>query len=227
MSAQESSSNQDGDAIMLAQFAETHNDWRYQDGRVEGAVRLYVSTCALLATVVVGIIALYPDVKNSNLVWWVSVVLTPFLFALGVFTARRVKNSTISRERRMFAISLAKRYFQDKYPKVAEYLPVNVRTADALPAWGDKEKRRAEGEQLTVSFPDGIVLFVFILNSCFCGLFFYSVFTVAEVADRLRQVRLEVLPTTAVLVALAVVVAFLWQNGGYRASKRKFNRRQK
>ena len=227
MDAEKDKTNPDSDAIMLAQFTETHNDWRYEDGRVEGAVRLYLSTCAILASVTVGVFALYPNVKNPNLFWWLSIVLTPFLFALGTFTTRRVKNSTISRERRMFAINLTKRYFQDKYPGVANYLPVNVKTADPLPAWGDEDKRRAEGDQLTVSFPDGIVYFILVLNSVLCGLFFYSIFALIRTTAVSRLNGREDFLTTLAISIFTALAAYLWQDESYRASKKKFNDRKK
>lgn len=160
-----------GDQFMLAQFSEMNEDLRHYDRRIETALNIYAAVWALLFA---GIITLYGDgeTRDWQLLLRVAGVPSFVLFSLGLFTVRRVVNSTISRDRRRAAANLAQRYFTLRAPNISSYLPTLGRTP--RPSKSTFRKLKSLRRDYDVSFPNGIAYFIIMLNSLLAGLFVVS-----------------------------------------------------
>lgn len=161
-----------GDQFMLAHFSEMNEDLRHYDRRIETALSIYAAVWALLLA---GIITLYGDGKTRDwqLLLRVAVVPSFILFFLGFFTVRRVVNSTISRDRRRAAANLVQHYFTLRAPHISSYLPKFGRTP--RPSRSTSQELKSLRRDYDVSFPDGIVRSIIVLNSLLVGLFAVSV----------------------------------------------------
>jgi hypothetical protein len=78
---------------------------------------------------------------------------------------RRVKNASVSRDRRQFAINLVKVYFQNNDSVLSSYLPVHKATPRPLQVTSDEDKKDDEKAQAEISYPDGIAGFIFSVNT--------------------------------------------------------------
>ncbi len=213
----------------MAQFAEMNTDWRYHDAKIESTIRLYVSVYALVISVLGGSAAFYSGPREMDLLFWLLLPVIPPLIFLGFFTARRVKNATISRNRRQLSINLIKLYFQQKDPGIEPYLPVYVSTPQPLQSKDDECKRHEEREQWVVSFPNGIIYFIITLNSALFGLFVYALCRSLDIAGIARRTapKLEIVLPVWIITVLASITFFLWQRSRYRRSKRGYKQKQK
>ncbi|MDQ3399045.1 MAG: hypothetical protein M3511_15005 [Deinococcota bacterium] len=154
-----------GEQFMLDHFSEMNQDFRHYDQRIETALNIYAAAWALLLA---GVITLYSDTRDSQLILQIAGVPAAILYALGFFTVRRVVNSTISRARRRTAANLAQHYFTLQTPDISPYLVTLGRTPECLKSIFEEPKYR--GEKYEVSFPDGIVYFIIVSNSLLMGL---------------------------------------------------------
>ncbi len=161
-----------GDQFMLAHFSEMNEDLRHYDRRIETALSIYAAVWALLLA---GIITLYGDseTRDWQLLLRVAGVPAFVLFFLGFFTVRRVVNSTISRDRRRAAANLVQHYFTLRAPHISSYLPKFGRTP--RPSRSTSQELKSLRGNYDVSFPNGIVHFIIMLDSLLAGLFAVSV----------------------------------------------------
>lgn len=153
--------------FLIVQLSEMSEDWRHLDKRIETALTLYISVC----TLIVGGIAVASSNNDSfNILRWEVGVAALVLCAYGFFTVRRVKNASISRHRRQVSINLIKLFFEKCNPEISPYLPVYNFTPKPLMGIDDETKRLAEFVQHRPSLPNGIAIFLYLLNSLLGGL---------------------------------------------------------
>lgn len=137
------------------------------DNRIETALNLYISVYTLI---VGGAAIIYPERGGVFFLLRFIAFSSPVLIAYGFFTARRIKNATISRDRRQLSINLIKRFFQERSPEISPYLPVYVDTPEPLQSHKDEEKRKEEMQQFKPSLPNGIVYTIYTINSVLAGI---------------------------------------------------------
>lgn len=169
-----------GEQFMLAHFSEMNQDFRHYDQRIETALNIYAAAWALLLT---GAITLYSATRDTQFLFQVAGAPAIVLCALGLFTVRRVINSTISRDRRRGAANLAQHYFTLRASEISPHLITLGRTPKPLKSVLIEEKHR--GEVFEVSFPNGIVYSITALNALLAGLAVASVSSWLFQAQRL------------------------------------------
>lgn len=152
--------------LLLAQLTEMSQDWRHLDNRIETALNLYISVYTLI---IGGAAVIYPERGGVFFLLRFITFASPVLIAYGFFTARRIKNATISRDRRQLSVNLIKLFFQERNPEIAPYLPVYVDTPEPLQSSEDKQKRDEEMRQFNPSLPNGIVYAIYAINSVLAG----------------------------------------------------------
>ena len=153
--------------FLLSQHTEMNEDWRHLNHRIETAINLYIGVWALLGSAAS---VLYTDLEDVSIFLQIVGLLVLFILAaFGFFTARRITSATILRERKRLSANLIKLFFQERTPEIKDYLPVYIKTPTPLEGDSDKKRKESEGQQLVVSFPDGIVYFIYFLNSLLAG----------------------------------------------------------
>lgn len=199
--------------FLLNQHTEMNEDWRHLNHRIETAINLYIAVWALVGS---GTVALYTELKNIPIP--LRLIGLIVLFALGTFTARRVTSATILRERKRLSTNLIKLFFQERTPEITDYSLVYVQTPRPLKGGSDKERRRDGRCLLKVSFPDGIVYFIYGLNSLLAGLFSLSLVLAAPI--KLNDLW------SAAIFALGFAAALYIQHCTYARRKSKYNLKQ-
>ena len=186
--------------FLLSQHTEMNEDWRHLNHRIETAINLYIGVWALIGSAAS---VLYTELKDVPIFFRIVGLLV--LFAFGFFTARRVTSATILRERKRLSANLIKLFFQERTPETRNYLPVYVQTPTPL-------NIKREGQQLVVSFPDGIVYFIYVLNSFLTGVLFTS----TSPATPFKA-------NWWLIFGLSFTAAMLFQHCFYARRKSKFN----
>lgn len=187
--------------LLLAHFSEMSQDWRHLDQKIETALTLYIS----VGTLVIGGLGFTNSYdENFELLAPPIGIVALMLGAYGFFTVRRIRNASISRDRRQIAINLIKLFFEERNLEISPYLPVYVSTPTPLEGSGDTAKRKHEFAQFQPSLPNGIAIFIYLLNSLL-GSLGYLCFT-----GSLTSPHILVATMVAISLMVGQLVYYFW-----------------